>query len=114
MSAHPPDAGAAIFISVGHFLTPREARFVESIKDELGHHGLIPVTIERRAQMIDDPIATIRRVIHESAGTIVVAIERQRIVEAVEFPKSSDFRVIAPRVIPTVWNQIEAAMTLKN
>lgn len=102
-----------VFVSVGHFLSPDQAMFVQWVKDCLAEHGVQPVTIERQAQMSSDPIGTIRSAIEHTQATLVIAIERFRTGETIEFPGSSYAVERGSLRLATVWNQIEAAMSLQ-
>ncbi|NTW50217.1 MAG: hypothetical protein HGB19_10915 [Chlorobiales bacterium] len=47
---------------------------------------------------------------NECAGTVVIAFERVRIVDGIDRRGSSEEKNISNQILPTVWNQIEAAM----
>jgi hypothetical protein len=103
----------SVFISVGHYLSPKQARLVELVENQFLDLDITPIVIKRHAQMISDPISTIRNVIRKTKGTVVIAFERCRILEGIEFPQSANPTALSPRSLATVWNQIEAAMTLQ-
>lgn len=102
-----------VFISVGHGLVPENAALVRLISSYLMSQGINPLAVERRAQQISDPVGTIRSVVQKSAGTIVIATTRYKVSGVTEFPKGSNARLQPDRNLTTVWNQIEAAMTLQ-
>ncbi|MGH2503275.1 MAG: hypothetical protein ACRDID_12260, partial [Ktedonobacterales bacterium] len=51
--------------------------------------------------------------INASAGTIVIATTRYAASDVVEYPGGENARAWPTRTTSTVWNQIEAAMTLQ-
>lgn len=107
------ETGKEVFVSVGHGLTRDEEAFLQEVRDFLARIGVRTVTIERQAQMVSDPIGTIRAAIQRTSGTVVIAIERFRTGDVVEFPKSEQAIGLGPLRLATVWNQIEAGMALQ-
>lgn len=106
-------SGKEVFVSVGHGLTPDEEAFVQRVKAFLARKDIHAVVIERQTQMIRDPIGRIRSAIGHADGTLVIAIERFRAEDMVEFPRSPHAIACGAARLPTVWNQIEAAMALQ-
>ena len=76
--------------------------------------GIATIIIERQVQMMSNPIESIRDIVSRSTGTVVIATERFQTTDTVEFPKTMSPRVWPVRHVSTVWNQIEAAMTLQS
>lgn len=113
MGAIVPGREREVFISVGHSLIPQHATLVRLISGYLVSQGIAPIKVERRAQQISDPVGTIRNIVRKSAGTIVVATVRHKATGVVEPPSSANARSRPDRATTTVWNQIEAAMTLQ-
>lgn len=109
----PPTRSRAVFISVGHGLAPQHALLLRQLNASLALHGVASLVIERRAQQIPDPVDAIRRLINASSGTIVLATARYAATDVVEYPGGENARALPTRTISTVWNQIEAAMTLQ-
>lgn len=103
----------SIFVSVQHVLTKRQSEFVRLIDRLLENQGFQPVTIGRTIETSLTPLETIREVISLSYGTVVIAFKRIAFAEGREYPKSSSQISTNPRLYPTVWNQIEAAMTFQ-
>lgn len=114
MGAAMPGRERAVFISVGHSLIPQHATLVRQISAYLVNRGIAPIKVERRAQQISDPVGTIRNIVRRSAGTIVIATVRHKATGVVEPPGDANARPQPDRATTTVWNQIEAAMTLQS
>lgn len=113
MGAPAPGRSIGVFISVGHGQIPQNAALVRLISDFLVSQGITPLAIERHVRQIGDPVGSIRSVVQKSAGTIVIATARYRATGVMEFPNGSNARPLPDRNTTTVWNQIEAAMTLQ-
>jgi hypothetical protein len=103
----------SIFISVGHLLSPNQLACLGCIRQILIDRQMRIVSIERKAQMLDDPIRAIRHAIDETNGTIILAFIRYVIPEIIEFPWVDEQKPMHGRRLPTVWNQIEGAMSLQ-
>jgi hypothetical protein len=108
-SSYPP----AIFVSVGYQLSMPQRAFVNHVDELIIHAGFAPVTIGRTTTALERPLEMIRDVIEMSSGTIVIAFARLEIGAATEYPGTDFARALAPRRLPTVWNEIEAAMTVQ-
>ena len=101
----------SVFLSVGQASTEEHEIFINAVEDFLRSHALIPRTVGRREFSIDNkPLKRIHTVLGECSGTIVVALERLRVDRATEFPAGSHSIPLIGIKLPTVWNQIEAAM----
>lgn len=113
MSAVMPGREREVFISVGHSLIPQHATLVRLISAYLLSQSITPVKVERQAQQISDPVGTIRNIVRKSAGTIVIATVRHAATGVVVLPSGANAQSQPGRATTTVWNQIEAAMTLQ-
>lgn len=102
-----------IFVSVGHQLTTEQRYFVDEIDELLRTHGYAPVTIGRTTEAMERPLEAIRDVIAGAQGAIVIAFARLDIQVAIEYPDAPFAQSIPERTLPTVWNQIEAAMAVQ-
>src|SRR5712692_2386956 len=100
----------AIFISIGSGLTPDEEGFVAAVESHLLTQGFSPVTIGRNTYNDKNPLEAIRTSITVTAGTLIIAFARMRILSAVEYPASEAPRRVSHQRLATVWNHIEAAM----
>jgi hypothetical protein len=102
-----------IFVSVGHWLTAEQHHFVEEIDNILRTHGYAPITIGRTTDIVEHPLEIIRGVIAEAQGAIIIAFARIHIKAAIEYPDTPFAKSVAGWNLPTVWNQIEAAMAIQ-
>jgi hypothetical protein len=99
-----------IFLSVGRTYTDAQETFVRRIEDHLRAHGLVPQTVGRSYFSSQQPLKAIDILMNECVGSVVVALERTFIAQAVDRRGSPKESVAANVYLPTVWNQIEAAM----
>jgi hypothetical protein len=99
-----------VFLSVGHALTPEQEAFVDAVGVLLRSHGLAPRTVGRTDFADRQPLKRVAQVLMGCSGTIVVALERIHIREGSELLPSSVPGSLSDISLPTVWNQIEAAM----
>ena len=112
MSADAPQRGVPtdIFFSVGHAQTPEQQRFVAAVHALLVSHGLNPRTVGRTDFSSRKPLKRILEVLRECSGTMVVALERVRILSGLELQAQPGVFPLADVRLPTVCNQVEAAM----
>jgi hypothetical protein len=101
----------SVLVSVGNGLTAEQEVFVAAVESMLNGHGLHPITLGRNMVSGENPLASVRAIVSATIGTLVIAFARLKIESAVEYPESPDSHPANRRIIPTVWNQIEAAMT---
>jgi hypothetical protein len=99
-----------VFLSVGRTSTPQQAAFVQAIIDFLADHELVARTVGRTDFAHHKPLQHIAAVMGDCSGTIVVAFERLHIIEGIELRDHITPLVLNGVNLPTVWNQIEAAM----
>jgi len=99
-----------IFLSVGRTFTQQQEDFVTTLEEYLRGQGVTPQTVGRTFFSSQQPLKAVAGLMEQCAGTIVLAFERTQIVQAVEKRGSKDERAFADVKLPTVWNQIEAAM----
>lgn len=99
-----------VFLSVGRTATPEHSEFISAIETLLAAHEMVPRTVGRSDFADEKPLKRIRDVLNECSGTIVVALERMHASDAVEFYESESPIALSGIKLPTVWNQIEAAM----
>lgn len=100
-----------VFLSVGRTFTAQQEQFVVALEAALRTHGLAPRTVGRSDFTSGAPLGRILDVLSQCKGTIVVAFTRSMSSEAIDRPGSPDESVITDVRLPTVWNQIEAAMS---
>lgn len=99
-----------VFLSVGRTSTPKQETFVAAIAGLLDAHGLKARTVGRTDFAHQKPLKLIAEVMQECSGTVVVAFERLHITRGLELRGSSEPVDLSQVNLPTVWNQIEAAM----
>ena len=99
-----------IFLSVGRTFTQQQEEFVSSLEEFMKSQGIIPQTVGRTYFSSKQPLVAVSELMRECSGTLVLAFERTFIKQAVEKRGSKDERDFTDVNLPTVWNQIEAAM----
>jgi hypothetical protein len=99
-----------IFVSVGRASTPEQEKFVSAIEQYLRDNGFEPRIVGRTVFSSLQPLKFIEQLMHECSGTIVIAFERVYIHEGIEKRGGENEKVMRDAKLPTVWNQIEAAM----
>lgn len=102
-AASPPK----VFLSAGRTETPEQEQFVTAVIQSLQEEGF---EVVRALWSSEQPLKPIWRKMRESAGTVVLAFERFHSDVAIEFRGSRQERRLQDVAVPTVWNQIEAAM----
>lgn len=101
-----------VFVSVGRTATAAQEKFVQAFEQFMHEHGLSPQMVGRNKFGDGPPLKTIDGTMNTCAGTIVLAFERTCIESGVEMRGGGPDRekAILQARLPTVWNQIEAAM----
>src|SRR5580698_5937848 len=99
-----------IFISVGKTFNMQQEAFVSAVETYFRGQGLEPRTIGRNYFRNDQPLKTVTECMNECAGAIVIAFERIHIDRGTEKRSSPDESEVSGMNLPTVWNQIEAAL----
>lgn len=99
-----------IFLSVGRTSTKEQEEFVKAIEDFFRNNGLIPQTLGRTFFSSIQPLKAVDDLMRQCCGTVIVAFERIQIEKGIEKRGSPDERRLEYTALPTVWNQIEAAM----
>jgi len=99
-----------VYISIGSaaFSTQREAS--DAIFHSLETAGLSPRQMEKNEWTAEQPLRGIKRVIEQCHGIVVIAFRRYQFTSGVERQKDGGEKQLVDIRIPTVWNQIEAAM----
>lgn len=100
-----------VFLSVGRTYSANQEQFVTSLERALRAKGLNPRTVGRNDFSSTAPLLRIAKVMDEAHGCIVLAFERSRATELRERPDSPTEHRTQDVKFPTVWNQIEAAMS---
>ncbi|WPU97333.1 hypothetical protein SNE26_15015 [Mucilaginibacter sp. cycad4] len=99
-----------VFISVGGTSTPQQEDFVKSIEDRLRSENLIPNTIGRNTFSSDSPLKSIKGLMDECSGILVIALERTYFESGIEKRGSANEITLQVTKFATPWNQIESAI----
>lgn len=99
-----------VYVSVGRTYTPALKQFVEDFEQHLRAAGLTPQTVGRTHFKNREPLRTIADCMRECGGAVILAFERIHVDSGFEMRGSTDQVSLAGVNLPTVWNQIEAAM----
>lgn len=99
-----------IFLSIGRTENKQHQQLVETIEQHLRLNDLLPQTVGRTYFSSKQPLVAVMELMHECAGSIILAYERTHLIEAIEKRGSSEEARLQGLNLPTVWNQIEAAM----
>jgi len=99
-----------VFVSVGGTATDEQEDFVRAVEDRLRSERLIPHTVGRNTFSSDSPLKTVIELMERCSGTIVIALERMYFTEGVEKRRGPNEKGLSDIMLPTPWNQIEAAM----
>lgn len=101
---------ANVYLSVGRAYTPAQQQFVTDFEQHLRAAGLTPQTVGRTYFKNREPLRTIADCMHECAGAVILAFERIHIATGSEMRGGTSQVHLNDVGLPTVWNQIEAAM----
>ncbi len=99
-----------IFLSVGRAATTEQGRFVTAVEGLLKEYHLRPRTVGRTDFTTGKPLRKILNVMKNCSGTIVIAFERFHYEGGVELRGGTQESTLTDVSLPTVWNQVEAAM----
>jgi hypothetical protein len=99
-----------VFISVGGTTTAEQEEFVKHIEDRLQAENLTPNTIGRNKFSADSPLKSIKDLMDECSGILVIALERTYFEKGLEKRGSTQEIQLSTTKFSTPWNQIESAM----
>lgn len=99
-----------VFISVGTTKNPQQEQFIQAIEQLLRDNGLNPRCVGRTDFPSVQPLKFIEQLMHQSSGTVVIALERIHIETGIERRNSEIAKPLSHVNLATPWNQIEAAM----
>ncbi len=99
-----------VFISVGRPCTPNQEAFIVAVEDLLRTNGFSPRAVGRSDFSSKQPLKFVQELMNGCRGTVIVAFERLYVAEGEEKRGSADCKLVKREIMPTVWNQIEAAM----
>lgn len=100
-----------VFLSVGRTYLPKQEAFVTELESTLREVGVNPRTVGRSDFSSSAPLKRIAEVLDECHGTVILAFERAHAPQYIDRPGSPKQNAVVDVRIPTVWNQIEAAMS---
>ncbi len=102
---------ANVFVSVGGGRTPHQDRFVESVYRQIRSVRLTPLTLDDYGAANTQPLTDVARRMDRCYGAVVIAFERTYIEKGVSRRDVPDRKKSVDGTrLPTVWNQIEAAI----
>lgn len=99
-----------VFISVGGAPSPLQAEASDMIFQALEIAGLSPRQMKKNEWSSEQPLRSIRKVMKECHGVVVIAFTRFRFPNGTERQKDGKEEPLTDVRLPTVWNQIEASM----
>jgi hypothetical protein len=99
-----------IFVSVGRTSTQEQEDFVSAIEKRLKTEGLSPFTVGRNYWTAGAPLKKVIELMKESAGVVIIALERTYFPAGVERRGHEEARDLKDVRIATPFNQVEAAM----
>jgi hypothetical protein len=99
-----------VFISVGSSGTEAQRRATDTIFAVLAASGLSPRQMEKNEWSAEQPLRAIRKIIAECHGAVIIAFTRYQFPEGFESTKNESRVALKDVKLPTVWNQIEAAL----
>ncbi len=99
-----------VYISVGSKGNPKQEEFVRSVESYIAAQGLAPITVGRNYFKNAQPLKTVLECMRNACGVVVVAFERTYTPSGVERRGSTAEEPFSERKLPTIWNQIEAAL----
>lgn len=99
-----------IFLSIGTTANKLHQQLADTVESYVKMNDLVPQTVGRTYFSSKQPLVAIKELMHECAGSIILAYERTHLVEAVDKRGSENERHLQGLNLPTVWNQIEATM----
>ncbi len=99
-----------VFMSVGRASRPSQEQFITAVEDLLPTEGLNCRAVGRSDFSSKQPLRHVQELMHLCRGTVIVAFERLYVAEGEERRGSQQAEPVRQEILPTVWNQIEAAM----
>lgn len=99
-----------VFLSIGRTSTQAQEDFATAVEKMLRAQGLDPRTAGRTSFSSGQPLAHIRGLMQKCAGTVIVAFERLYIERGVDRRGNAKATDLDGAKLPTVWNQVEAAL----
>jgi hypothetical protein len=101
-----------VFLSVSHALSSEQEMFVAAVEALLNQEGVRSLTIGRNMEKSATACRDIAEAIESSLGVMVIAMKRMFVYAGRQCGGEGHREEFSERYYPSVWNQIEAAMTL--
>lgn len=99
-----------VFISVGGTASEVQEKFVQAIENRLRSEGLVLNTVGRNKFSSDSPLKTVKELMNQCSGTVIIALERTYFPQGLEKRGGLNQTELKEVKYATPWNQIEAAM----
>jgi hypothetical protein len=99
-----------VFLSVGRTTSPEQEQFVKAVEGCLLAEGVRPVALGRNEWSSEQPLRAIKKRMEACSGSVIIAFERTHIDDGKDRGRQEGEDRLRDRGLPTVWNQIEAAM----
>lgn len=103
-----------VFLSVGSPSNQTQENFIKAVENYLTANELIPQTVGRTYYSSLQPLKAVEELLKECNGTIILALERSYLVEALDRRDSPKQKNLNGLKLTTPWNQIEGAMAYTN
>lgn len=99
-----------VFVSAGRASTEKQEAFIKAIEELIRNEGVSPRAVGRTDFSSKQPLKFIQELLQKCEGTVIIAFERIFVADGEEKRGSPSSKPIRQEILPTVWNQIEAAM----
>ena len=83
---------------------------MRALEEYIRAQGMTPRAVGRSDFSSMHPLKFIQDLMNDCSGTVIIAFERVRVIDGLDRRGSSEEKKISNEILPTVWNQIEAAM----
>ncbi|MGR3515015.1 MAG: hypothetical protein ACU0GG_19815 [Paracoccaceae bacterium] len=103
-----------VFLSVGSPKDEEQEKFIAAFETRLRHSGFLPQTVGRDYRTNDRPIVQIKNLMASCDAVAVLALERTFIETGAEKRGGDDEKPLTNVILPTAWNQVEAALAYSN
>lgn len=99
-----------IFLSRPTKVTERQSEFILNLEGRLTSAGLIPQTVGVNQFGNEAPLMTVRRLMEQCHGAVVLGLAQLRVITGIAKPGTSAERPVRSLYLPTPWNQLEAGI----
>lgn len=99
-----------VFLSVGRTFTKEQEQYVKAIENFMLTHGIKTQTVGRNYFSNQQPLKSIEELMKQCSGAVILALERIHVETALEKRTSPQEKRWERINLPSVWNQIEAAI----